>query len=161
MLPVVRRQPSQQEQPTSYAYALYEETGDDAPPAEAEPLPIPAQINRLIFTVGSIEYLLNSNVRTSVGIPFIDPATDRMMTPLRTLSEALGVNVEWDSANRAALVYLPTGTLTISAGDMLPNGMGSVIIVDDRIFVPLRFVMYAFDANVEWDSVGRAANITW
>ena len=117
--------------------------------------------NILIFAVGNTQYLLNDQIRTAVGTPFIDPATDRMMIPLRTLSEALGVNVEWDSANRAALVHLPTGTLAIPANDMLPDGMGSVIIVNDRIFVPLRFVMYAYDADVEWDSVGRAAVITW
>jgi len=113
------------------------------------------------FAVGNTQYLLNDQIRTALGTPFIDPATDRMMIPLRTLSEALGVNVEWDSANRAALVHLPTGTLAIPADAMLPDGMGSVIIVNNRIFVPLRFVMYAYDADVEWDSVGRAAVITW
>ena len=84
-----------------------------------------------------------------------------MMVPLRTLSEALGVAVEWHDATRAALILLPTGTLTIPADDMLPEGMGSVIIVNDRVFVPLRFVMYAFDADVHWDDEYSAAIITW
>ena len=84
-----------------------------------------------------------------------------MMVPLRTLSEALGVDVDWHSPTRSAHIFLPSGLLAIPADETLPDDMGSVIIVNDRIFVPLRFVMYAFDANVEWDSIGRAAVITW
>lgn len=169
MLPLVQRQPSQQEEPTQYAYALYEET-DDSPPVEAVPLPlpmpprsIPTQLNRLLFTIGSTEYVFNNNVRTSVGAPFIAPSTDRMMIPLRTLSEALGVNAEWHSATRSAHIFLSTdtGALIIPADDMLPGGMGSVIIVEDRIFIPLRFVMYALDAAVEWDSPNSMAIISW
>ncbi|MCL2286278.1 MAG: copper amine oxidase N-terminal domain-containing protein [Firmicutes bacterium] len=117
--------------------------------------------NRLVFTVGNIEYLLNGDTRISVGAPFIDVATDRMMMPLRTLSEALGVEVDWDSATRSAIIFLPTGTLVIPVDEMLPDGMGSVLLVNDRAFIPLRFVMYAFDAAVEWDSANRAAIITW
>ena len=122
---------------------------------------IPQPQNKLIFTVGNIEYLLNGNARISVGAPFIDVATDRMMIPLRTLSEALGVEVDWDSATRSAIVFLPAGTLVIPVDEMLPDGMGSTILVNDRAFIPLRFVMYAFDATVEWDSANRAAIITW
>ena len=136
-------------------YEIYEEdeADDDAPPLPSS--------NNLIFTVGNIQYLLNDQPRTSVGAPFIDLATDRMMIPLRTLAEALGVDVEWDSATRSAIVHLSTGALVVPADQMLPDGMGSAIIVSDRIFVPLRFVMYAFNANVEWDSANRAAVISW
>ena len=84
-----------------------------------------------------------------------------MMVPLRTLSEALDIQVEWHDATRAAHILLPTGTLTIPADEMLPEGMGAVIIANDRIFVPLRFVMYAFDADVRWDGDNSAAIITW
>jgi len=145
-------------------YTAYGDDNDDAPGEAATPpvfIPPPPSINTLIFTVGSIEYLLRNQPRTSVGIPFIDPATDRMMIPLRTLSEALDVAVEWCSDTRSAVVHLPTGTLAIPANELLPDGMGSAIIVNDRIFVPIRFVMYAFDADVAWDSANRAAVITW
>jgi len=125
------------------------------------PPPQPPSVNRLVFTVGNIEYLLNGQPRTGIGAPFIDPATDRMMVPLRILAEAIGVEVEWDSATRSALVHLPDGTLVIPADAMLPDGMGSAMIVNDRVFIPLRFVMVAFNAIVEWDSVNRAADISW
>jgi len=141
--------------PGEVLYEVYEEEVYE----EAAP-PLPT-MNTLIFTIGNIQYLLNDSARTSVGVPFIDPATDRMMIPLRTLSEALGVEVEWDSATRSAIIYLPTGTLVIPVDEMLPDGMGSTMIVNDRAFIPLRFVMYAFNKTVEWDSANRAAVITW
>ena len=178
LLPLVPRQPSWASAPPSdpsdYVYVEYDEEEDveeeglgeeDLPPEEEIDLPSlpPSEVpgNRLVFTAGSPQFTINGQTRTSLGTPFIDPATDRMMVPLRTLSETTGARVEWDSENRAALVFLATGTLTIPADEMLPDGMGSVIIVDDRVFIPLRFVMDAFDATVEWDSVNRAAVITW
>ena len=165
LVPFVPRQPQPQTPPTDEPTIddEYDDAPDEAPDAD-EPttdLVPPPSVNRLIFTIGHIEYLLNGQPRTGVGAPFIDPATDRMMIPLRTLAEALGVEVEWESATRSALVHLPTGTLVIPADAMLPDGMGSAMIVNDRVFIPLRFVMYAFDADVQWDSANRAAVITW
>jgi len=165
LLPLVSRnqqQPADDADTDDVYYEAYDEEYDDEPaddvPGEAPPV---VTVNTLIFTVGSQLYLLNGQSRTGVGAAFIDHATDRMMVPLRTLAEALGVEVEWDSATRSALIHLPTGTISIPADDMLPDGMGSTIIVSDRVFVPLRFVMYAFNATVEWDSANRAAVISW
>jgi len=162
LLPLLPRRPVQRP-PSDYVYLLY---NDDVPLAEAVPLPItippPLQaVNRLIFTIGSTQFIFNNQPHTAVGTPFIDPATNRMMVPLYTIAEAISAAVEWCSDTRSALVHLPTGILAISADEMLPNGMGSVMIVNDRIFIPLRFVMYAFNAAVEWDSTARAANISW
>ncbi|MCL1788397.1 MAG: stalk domain-containing protein, partial [Defluviitaleaceae bacterium] len=153
---------------TDYDEAVYAEDyeDDDATETDAATLPSltappPPSARRLIFTAGRDEYLLGGQHRTGVGTPFIDPATDRMMIPLRTLAEALGLEVEWENDTRSAIVHLPTGRLVVPADDMLPDGMGSAMIVDDRVFVPLRFVMYAFEADVTWDSANRAAVITW
>jgi len=146
------------------AYDYEEDYVEDYEPAEEdyeEVIPAQPTLNTLIFTAGSVEYQLNGVGRTGVGAPFIDTATDRMMIPLRTLAGALGVEVDWDSATRSAIVFLPTGVLVIPADEMLPEGMGSAMIIEDRIFIPLRFVMYAFDAVVEWDSANRAAVITF
>jgi len=148
-------------------YTIYEETDDtppyliiydDTPPLLAPPL---SSANRLIFTAGNAEYLLNGQSRIGVGTPFIDPAFDRMMIPLRTLAEAVGIDVEWDSAARSAVLHLPTGVLILPVDEPLPDDMGMPMLVGDRAFVPLRFVMYALDKSVAWDSPNRAAVITW
>jgi len=117
---------------------------------------------QLIFTVGQAEFLLHGMNRTAVGAPFLDAATDRLMIPLRTVAEATGTNVRWDDATRSAVIYLPTGTLVIPVDQPLPDGMGSTIIVNDRVFVPARFVMEALGANdVRWYEPNQQAIISW
>ena len=105
---------------------------------------------QLIFTAGQVEFLFHGMPRTAVGAPFLDPATDRMMVPLRTVAESTGVEVRWDYDTRSAVIYLPDETLVIPVDIPLPDGMGSAMLVNDRTFVPLRFVMEAFGADAQW-----------
>ena len=106
--------------------------------------------------------MLGGQTFTSVGAPFIDPATDRMMIPLRTLAEATGATATWDDVNRTAIIGLPDGSqLILPMGQPLPDGMGMPMMVGDRVFVPLRFAMDAMGKTVIWDSVNRAGIITW
>jgi len=166
-LPLTQRHPATTTQPQTSPDTTTpsnEYHHDSTPPSHdpyETPLPTPPPTNNLTFTANQPQYQLNGATRTAVGTPFIDRATNRMMVPLRTISYALGVTAEWCSATRAALLHFGTGTLSVPAGEMLPNGMGTVMVVNDRIFVPLRFVMYNFNAEVEWDSANRAAIISW
>ncbi|MCL2285750.1 MAG: stalk domain-containing protein [Firmicutes bacterium] len=151
------------EVPVADIYCMaYEEIYEEVYEKEVQEIAPPVlSVNTLIFTAGNLEYMRNNQTGISVGEPFIDSATNRMMVPLKTLAEALGIEVEWNRATRSVLVHLPAGILVIPADEMLPDNMGAATVVDDRIFIPLRFVMYALDANVRWDSTNRAAVITW
>ena len=153
-----------QQQPA--LYAQYEEPPvDSIYEAEAPGLPIPpppiSNMHTLTFTVGAMQYVANGQVHTAVGAAFIDPASDRMMVPLRALAEAMGINVRWDSPSRSAVLYGPAGTLVVSVDQALPDGMGTVMLVNDHAFVPLRFITYAFGKQAMWDSINRTAVITW
>ena len=128
---------------------------------QAPEIPPPPIINTAVFTVGTDVYTVNDALSVAYGTPFIDPATDRMMIPLRSLANSFGVAVDWNGETRTAYVFLAGGTLAIPVHEQLPDGMGSAHIVNDRVFVPARFVMYAFGANVYWDEENRAANIFW
>jgi len=127
---------------------------------EEEPPVVDTQLT-LIFTAGNIMYMRNQQAAAGIAVPFIDPATNRMMVPLRTLAEALGVAVDWCDDTRSALIFHSDGTIVLPVDEELPQGMGVPMIVNDRAFVPLRFVMYAFGANVEWDSESYSAIIYW
>ena len=164
LLPIIEEEEAPMPYADYYGEVVYMEYDDldyldDAPPA-TEDINVAPFATVLIFTEGSIEYLLNGQRHVGVASPFIDMATDRMMIPLRTIAEALGIEVAWDSATRSALLFLPTETIIIPADEMLPGDMGSAMMVNNRIFVPLRFAMYAFDAIVEWDHENRSAIIT-
>jgi len=116
---------------------------------------------QLIFTVGQSEFLVHGISRQAVGVPFIDPATDRMMIPLRTLAESTGALVEWNDVTRSAEIHFDTGLMVIPVNVVLGEGLGTAMLVNDRMFVPLRFVMEAMDAVVEWYEPNQQAIISW
>ena len=125
---------------------------------DVEPVIAP---NVLVFNENSPVFKLGNAFFLAYATPFIDPETDRMMVPLRNVTNALGVGVNWDDEARAVLILFPYRTLTLEIDRPLPGGYGVPVIVDDRTFVPLRFVMEAFGAAVEWDADNQSAIITW
>ena len=131
------------------------------PPPSSGLLSPPPPPNNVIFTADRTSFILNGIEHESDIAPFIDPVTNRMMAPLRVIVEAFGYEVEWCSETRSALIHLPTGPLRLPVGEPLPNDMGMPYIINGRMFVPLRFIMEAIGANVEWDSQNRAAIIYW
>ena len=122
---------------------------------------------QLIFTINQLTFRLNGETRTAVGAPFLEGA--RTMVPLRTIAESTGAGVEWCDDTQAAIIHLyrspmfTTGQrmLTIPISEPLPNNMGSVMLINARTFVPLRFIMEAMDADVEWLEDTEQAVITW
>ena len=115
---------------------------------------------QLVLTIGSLLYQVNGNYRESDVAPFIDPDTDRTMLPLRLVSEALGANVTWVESTRTVLITNGEISLSLQVDTPLPFGMGNVLFVNDRVFVPALYVMEFFGANVEWDSDTQTAYIT-
>ncbi len=98
-------------------------------------------------------------------LPFIK--NDRVMVPLRVISEGLGLKVDWDAQNYRVVIssspakdssLLPVDTLgthvqiyfdgrEIKADDVLP------LIVNDRTMVPLRTTFEGMGMKVDWDAV--------
>lgn len=110
----------------------------------------------LVFTIGHITFLRNGVEMTGVAAPFMDYENSRMMVPVRTVAEALGIEVDWCCDTRSALIFHPDGLLSILMDVELPESLGVPTVVDSRAFIPLRFIMYAFGARVDWDSENQA-----
>ena len=121
--------------------------------AEASPLPL------LRFTVGSYTFAHNGNTRQSDAAPFVDPAYDRLMVPLRLIAEAMGADVAWQSDTRSVVISSSTAQVSLTIGAALPNGMGVPVIVNDRTFVPLRYVTEILGGDVTWDEENRAVYV--
>lgn len=83
---------------------------------------------------------------------------DRTLVPLRQVSEALGIEVEWNNDVRQALIviddivyaFLP-GESFYGAGDEKVEMDTKTIIHNDRIFLPLRVIAEAMGRPVSWD----------
>lgn len=100
---------------------------------------------------------------------------DRLMLPLRAVSEALDATVYWfDDAKRIQIVrYDALLSLQIGNNMMgrynIANGQANMVdniemdvaatIHNDRTYVPLRAISEAFNCNIQWDNPNRTATL--
>lgn len=105
----------------------------------------------------------------------------RSVLPMRTLFESLGARVEWDGSQRAVYAWKPDGYgIRLGLGEGVaqqmrmssspgPGNWGRIIgtrsldapamMIDGRVFVPLRFASEALNANVRYASAEPAVYI--
>ncbi len=98
-------------------------------------------------------------------------ANDRTLVPMRAIFEAVGADVVWDGemqtvhaskVNGDSVLYL---TLQIGQNRAFVNGTEEAldvpaVILNERTFVPLRFVVQSLGGQVEWDGDNMTVNIT-
>lgn len=96
-------------------------------------------------------------------MPFIENNTT--LIPVRAISEALGLTVNWDADTKTVEIQGKAEiSLTIDSDVATVNGESKTLgmpakVVDNRIFVPLRFVAEEMEADVEWDADTYTVNI--
>jgi len=110
-----------------------------------------------IFTIDSLEFTSHGEVITNDVAPFIDG--NRTMVPLRAIMYTLGATVEWIDSPRSVEIWHDDTALTLAIDIPLPDNMGTPVIINDRTFVPLRYVTETFRAHAEWDGVNQSARI--
>jgi|GEM_PF-1423597 len=111
------------------------------------------------FVIGDTTYTIDRIPHESDVAPFIDPAYERTMVPLRVLSEALGAEVEWIPETSTVQVHFDGDKHQLIVGLPLPNEMGLPALYQDRVFVPLRYVVETFGATIRWDGRNSAVYI--
>ena len=98
--------------------------------------------------------------------PFIDQR-DRVLVPIRFVSEALGALVDWENESRTAVikqgndeirytVYHPMAYLN---GEMMVMDTYG-ILKDERTLVPIRFISELLGCTVNWDEKTSTVVIT-
>ena len=92
---------------------------------------------------------------------------DRIMVPIRKISEMLGTEVSWDEKSRKITAVNKKMTVEMVIGNDIAFSNGTPIslevpamIQNDRTLVPLRFIAEIFGFDVEWNSDNRRAIIT-
>ena len=92
--------------------------------------------------------------------PFIEG--DRTLVPMRAIFEAAGATISWDGETQTVIVtysvndeakfmVLQIGNENAFVGDETIALDVPAKIVNDRTFVPLRFVMETLGREVTWD----------
>ena len=102
----------------------------------------------------------------SSGLPFID-SSNRTQVPLRATMEQFGATVEWDSKSQTAIVKkdgttvkVPIGKYYIYKNDLSIANDTAAIIKDNRTYLPIRAVLEAFEAEVDWDNVNSTVVVS-
>ncbi len=92
----------------------------------------------------------------------------RVLVPVRAVSEALGVGVNWDGSLQEITLkgHGKEIILYVDSDEALINNIVYPLdvpaqIVDGSTYVPLRFVAQAFDAKVNWDGSKQLVEISW
>lgn len=111
------------------------------------------------LAIDNMTYTINGIPHVSDVAPFIDPESDRTMIPIRLVSERLGAQVEWNHYTRTATIISGSQVITLPVDEPLPDGMGTPVIINDRTFVPVRFIVEALGADIRWDDTARAVYI--
>ena len=111
----------------------------------------------LRLSINQYRYYYRGAPQTSDAAPFI--TQNRTMVPIRLVSEALGATPRWDRATRTAYIYYNDTTLSLPVGQQLPGNMGTPILQNNRVLVPLRFVIENFDAITLWDGANREVTV--
>ena len=115
---------------------------------------LPTPLLRL--TINQYRYYYRGTPQTSDAAPFI--TQDRTMVPIRLVSEALGATPRWDGATRTAYIYYNETILRLPVDHPLPGNMGTPVMRNNRVLVPLRFVIENFEAFTFWN--GEYSEVT-
>ncbi len=89
--------------------------------------------------------------------PHID-SNNRLMVPVRAITEAMGAFVDWNPASKVITINRGSETIifTIDSNRVIVSGEEKVmdtvpVINNQRTLVPARYVGEYFGANVHWD----------
>ena len=141
-------------------------TATPQPTSSPSPSPSPTpnattEAPRLLrFVIGSL-YYTNHNGETlrADAPPFI--TGNRAHIPLRIIAEALGADVTWNRQTRTGYMTLGDTTSDIIIDQPLSDGMGTPVIINNRTFVPTRYIAETFGAEVRWDRDNSAVYVYW
>jgi len=113
----------------------------------------------------SISVHLNGSKISMTSPPVMEGG--RVLTPFRSIFEALGLNVSWDASTRTVTGTKEGKTIQLSIGSRTATVDGNKITLDvapkianGATLVPLRFVAESSGLDVKWNSAQRQALLT-
>lgn len=111
-----------------------------------------------------IRLMINmSPVRSDVA-PYIEGG--RTMVPLRVIAENLDARVEWNASENRVDLIRNVDKIQLWLGEQVASVNNKPLLMDvapqvvnDRTFVPLRFVVESLGAAVTWDDQTKTVNV--
>lgn len=115
-----------------------------------------------LFLVGStaqaatpISVVVNDRVVKTDVTPFIQNGTTYV--PLRSIEQIEGISIKgWNNKTKTLVIADPTKSMTFSVKQ---NQSESMLIKNNRVMVPIRFIAENFDSDVAWDANTRTVQV--
>jgi hypothetical protein len=124
------------------------------------------QVNNPNMKVNGINKAIDSNGSTPLIIK------GRTMLPIRSLIEELGGKVEWDAKTQEVILKVGGRTIYLTINDteaIVDNGQYEAPstldvppqIINDKTYLPLRFVTQSIGCKVEWEGLTQTITIKY
>ena len=107
-----------------------------------------AYSQRIVMQIDNNNIVNNNKTITNDVAPVI--VGDRTLVPIRVVTELLGGSAHWDNATRTVTLKIDGKTMNMTIGKPIPGFGTSAVIMNDRTYVPVRYVMEKLGAEVEW-----------
>lgn len=123
----------------------------------------------VVSAENEVNVVLNGTALALEQPAFIE--NDRTLIPMRAIFEAVGADVVWDeemsTVHSSRKIGEEVHYLTMQVGTPTAYVDGQPVeldvpakIIEDRTFVPLRFVVESLGETVEWDQESMTVSIT-
>lgn len=114
--------------------------------------------NVIKMTIGSIEMSENGRVFYNDVAPVI--VDNRTMVPIRVITELLGGTADWNEATKEVTLTIDGKEIKMTVGVVLEKYGVAPVIINDRTYVPIRFVADELGAETSWDEAAKTVIIS-
>ena len=113
--------------------------------------------NLIKMTIGSIEMSENGRAFYNDVAPVI--VDNRTMVPIRVITELLGGTADWNEATKEVTLTIDGKVIRMTVGVVLEKYGVAPVIINDRTYVPIRFVADELGAETDWDEATNTVTI--
>jgi len=122
--------------------------------------------NAQTTTATDIQLLINGKNITHLSTPVV--VNDRILVPLKVVSEELGATVTWDADYRTVSVVKGNKNIFLWIGSRLvkyDNGQAYIlsdvapVIINSKTYVPLKLISNGLRIGITWDEATRSVMI--
>ena len=117
----------------------------------------PSTKQTIIMTIGQKSMTADGKSIMLDAAPVI--MNNRTYVSIRAITESLGGSAEWNAKERSVTLKIDEQMITLKIGTVLEKYGADPLIIDNRTYVPIRFVAEKLGASVVWDGQTRTVTI--
>ena len=111
----------------------------------------------ITMQIGNTDVSVNEKTITNDVAPVI--VNDRTLVPIRVVTETLGGKVDWNDATKEVTLNIDGKEIKMTIGVILEKYGVAPMIINDRTYVPIRFVAEELGAEVQWSEETKTVTI--